>query len=472
MNLKDKSEMDKQEKELNINNPSNINNEYNSSSNKNNTLTSSCSNTDKDLIELNQNADFLNLKDNQKLLKLIRDEVLLLTDAVNKINNYGFKKKRLFIITNKAIYNLKTNLSLRRRTEFKYVQGVSVSKQSLEFVIHCSDIEHDFWYISDKRTSIIEVLSYCYKGILKHSMKICELDHKSLKNYVTSKKEKYKDLGYSKMPDNYVTSKIFLVGNMSSINFENEEDVYGNIKNNKNSIHKEDCIKTNANNINNKQKASIASINSNNVDDLSNVIKRSSTISIKSNSSFMENLNRHLTIRLKNGNIPITTSNTPNTTNSKNSQNENEQKSKNNHENNINNKNNSNNNYKINYHANAGTNTNTNFTSNKKLSVYDKKNKIMITSEIITKPSSICNNNIKNHESNGNNDDINSTILEESERTRSFSTHNNKKGSSLEIPDEYDSSDIENEIEEEFDTNMTNLSLYSIRKLISTMDIK
>lgn len=51
--------------------------------------------------------DYLNFSKDQSLTKIIKDEELLFTDKINKINRYGLTQERNILITNKAIYNLK-----------------------------------------------------------------------------------------------------------------------------------------------------------------------------------------------------------------------------------------------------------------------------------------------------------------------------------------------------------------------------
>ena len=43
-----------------------------------------------------------------------------------------------------------------------------------------------------------------YQKNVNNSLKICEVQEKSLKNYVTGKKEKKKDSSYSKMDEKYL----------------------------------------------------------------------------------------------------------------------------------------------------------------------------------------------------------------------------------------------------------------------------
>ena len=51
--------------------------------------------------------DYLNFANESSLNNIIKDEELLFTDKINKINRFGFTQERNIIITDKAIYNLK-----------------------------------------------------------------------------------------------------------------------------------------------------------------------------------------------------------------------------------------------------------------------------------------------------------------------------------------------------------------------------
>ena len=51
--------------------------------------------------------DHLNFGKEQSLSKIIKNEKLLFTDKINKINRYGLTQERNIIITENAIYNLK-----------------------------------------------------------------------------------------------------------------------------------------------------------------------------------------------------------------------------------------------------------------------------------------------------------------------------------------------------------------------------
>jgi hypothetical protein len=58
-------------------------------------------------MEANVVRDYLNFGKEQSLSKIIKNEKLLFTDKINKINRYGLTQERNIIITENAIYNLK-----------------------------------------------------------------------------------------------------------------------------------------------------------------------------------------------------------------------------------------------------------------------------------------------------------------------------------------------------------------------------
>ena len=58
-------------------------------------------------MEDEANKDHLNYKNDNDILKQIKDEILLLSDKIIKINRFGMAQERNIVITNKSIYNLK-----------------------------------------------------------------------------------------------------------------------------------------------------------------------------------------------------------------------------------------------------------------------------------------------------------------------------------------------------------------------------
>jgi serum/glucocorticoid-regulated kinase 2 len=89
--------------------------------------------------EIQSEYDFLNFsKDHYIKTNVTREEQIQFSDKIFKINKFGFKQERNIIITDKGIYNLKKT-SLKRRIDLKSIKGITISKTSDEFVIHCND---------------------------------------------------------------------------------------------------------------------------------------------------------------------------------------------------------------------------------------------------------------------------------------------------------------------------------------------
>lgn len=125
------------------------------------------------------------------------------------------------MVTNKGIYNLKKK-DLKRRIEIACIRGITVSKPTDEFVIHGNDVEYDYDYVTSRKKKIVELIGKSYLEQTGRDMKLCELDSKSLKTCVTSKKEKKKDQNFSRMPvTNLISLNNFLNGNANSSSSSN-----------------------------------------------------------------------------------------------------------------------------------------------------------------------------------------------------------------------------------------------------------
>ena len=161
--------------------------------------------------------DFLNLSKNYTIKSNItREEEIQFSDKITKINNRGWKQERNILITDKAIYNLK-KLTLKRRIDLKTIIGISISKLSEEFVIHCNDIDYDYQYSSKHRKTILEIIAKNYELINEEELKVFELSVKNLNTFVTTKKEKEKQKNFTRMPTkNSINIKDYLFGNQSN----------------------------------------------------------------------------------------------------------------------------------------------------------------------------------------------------------------------------------------------------------------
>lgn len=89
---------------------------------------------------------------------------------------------------------------MKRRIDIKSVRGITVSKASEEFIIHGSDVEYDYYYLSPRKMVIAEVIAIQYKKETGKDLILAESDQKVLKNFVTSKKDKKNDPNFSAMP--------------------------------------------------------------------------------------------------------------------------------------------------------------------------------------------------------------------------------------------------------------------------------
>ena len=174
--------------------------------------------------ELQSEYDFLNFsKDHYIKTNVTRDESIQFSDKIFKINKYGFKQERNIIITDKGIYNLKKT-TLKRRIDLKLVKGITLTKASDEFVIHCSDEEYDYQYMSPKKKTIVEIIAKYYYNLVGEELKLFELNVSSLSTFVTTKKEKMKEKNSSRMPrTNCISIGEYIYGTKSKINIQKKQ---------------------------------------------------------------------------------------------------------------------------------------------------------------------------------------------------------------------------------------------------------
>jgi serum/glucocorticoid-regulated kinase 2 len=183
--------------------------------------------------------DFLSAcKDFQIKKNVTREEEIQFSDKVQKINKNGWKQNRSLILTDKAIYNIK-NKQLKRRIDYKTIKGITLAKQSEEFVIHCEDMDYDYQFISSKRKMIIEIINKNYLLVKGEEIKLFEINVKTLTDFVTTKKEKEKQQTMSRMPKTgKISVKDYLFGNKSKTEVnvipqkkgKKKKNIFNNIK--------------------------------------------------------------------------------------------------------------------------------------------------------------------------------------------------------------------------------------------------
>ena len=152
-------------------------------------------------------SDSLNFANDKEIQEIIKDEKLYFSGMITKINHYGMSQERSIILTDKALYNMKKKTkkkTLRRKISYQDIRGITYSKLTFEFVIHGNDDEYDYQYISQDRNLIICFIAIFYQQVAFKPIQICEVQEKTLKNYVTQKKEKKKDNSFTKMDTKYL----------------------------------------------------------------------------------------------------------------------------------------------------------------------------------------------------------------------------------------------------------------------------
>ena len=111
----------------------------------------------------------------------------------------------------------------------KIIFGITINKLTDEFVIHGTDAEYDYYYISHKRSQILQTIYSAYCELFPNEkFKFASLTEKSLKNYVTSKKEKKSNPTTSRMDkDHYSSIEDFLLQKNKTVGEINRNGVVG-----------------------------------------------------------------------------------------------------------------------------------------------------------------------------------------------------------------------------------------------------
>ena len=180
--------------------------------------------------------DYLNwAKDKEILSSINSKEILYYSGKIIKTNHFNMSQERSLVLTDEALYNFQKK-KLKRRIRYNQIRGITYSELSQEFVVHGNDDEYDYLFQSSERNLLISLIAKFYPEQNNgQTLKICKVNEKTLKNYVTGKKEKKKDKNYSKMNESkLIDTKEFLENNSdfekrfrtsSSINMLDEEKI-------------------------------------------------------------------------------------------------------------------------------------------------------------------------------------------------------------------------------------------------------
>ncbi|MCQ2821111.1 MAG: protein kinase [archaeon] len=143
---------------------------------------------------LSNDVDNLGIKSLPEYAKIFSEESLLFSDLIGKLNRLNICEERGILLTNKAMYNIKKKTTIRRRTEYKNIMGFTISTSTDEFVVHVSELEDDYDYISGNKAKIIKIISENYKALTGNDLKLSKIENeKSLKKYYCYKKDKKKE---------------------------------------------------------------------------------------------------------------------------------------------------------------------------------------------------------------------------------------------------------------------------------------
>ena len=197
--------------------------------------------------------DYLNLSKDRDILKVIFYEKIFYSESLLTIGHIGNKHERNFILTNKNAYIFKKK-NLKAKIPLTSILGLSYSSISNEFIIHGKNEQNDTPYISENKILIICLIIRLFQELEDIVMPVCEINEKSLKNYITSESEKKKNKKYTKMCLSFqINTKSFInkykhlveKEEMSLINSENKDptSLMMNYRNNKNIINRESKIK-------------------------------------------------------------------------------------------------------------------------------------------------------------------------------------------------------------------------------------
>jgi len=153
-------------------------------------------------LEFDKKNDHLDFENDPEIKKIITNEKFLFSDLIYKKNKFGFNQSRNVVLTDNALYNLKGK-KLQRRFDISKLKGIttSVAKGCQEFVLHGNEEEHDYLYMSRNKFTIIYLLEGAFEKLRGKEIDFIFTESASLKNRMTTKKEKESDPKFSRMDD-------------------------------------------------------------------------------------------------------------------------------------------------------------------------------------------------------------------------------------------------------------------------------
>ena len=154
--------------------------------------------------------DLLGFSNEKDILKIIGKETLYFSNKVYKIT-HSFRKERNLVLTNNCLYHFKGK-KLKKDMKYKEILGITFTSLSNEFIIHRKE-GNDYYFISPDKIIIIYIIAKCYENLLKKPIILCKVKDKSIKKYVTGKKDRKKTNSSKLDLNNKIDTLTFLIDN-------------------------------------------------------------------------------------------------------------------------------------------------------------------------------------------------------------------------------------------------------------------
>ena len=118
-----------------------------------------------------------------------KDEKVVYSCVVAKINRWGMKQDRTLLLTNFNLFNIKDKKKVQRKILLSSIKAITMSTKDKnpEFVVHIRS-EYDYRYESDFRDEIFAAIKYTTWKLCKLNLPVYGVPSK-LKEFHTSKKD-------------------------------------------------------------------------------------------------------------------------------------------------------------------------------------------------------------------------------------------------------------------------------------------
>ena len=164
--------------------------------------------------------DLLGWAEDKDIKNIIGDEKIYYSDFISKISHFGLNQERIILLTDKNLYYMK-NKSINLKLSYQQILGITLSKSSNEFIVHINYDDQDFYFTSKNRNLAVSQILKLYHASTNKNLKLCEVDQKGIKQYITSKKDKKKNTAFTKMDEKFVIDSKQFIEKNEKIN-ENE----------------------------------------------------------------------------------------------------------------------------------------------------------------------------------------------------------------------------------------------------------